>query len=281
MVYDIEEGLGAIYPDHMLQNKNQPIIRFMTIDESRDELLLFWTPITTPGINSSIQITSYSLPATKDVKAFLADAKRQHTSDAYEHIIPSANTLIFSSLLLVLGISIVVFRKRNRIKSKPSLENITSDDNNILKDRSTGYMIDLSEQPRILLNSKSIQHEFSPIELHLLIWLSWKYHLGNPFQITDLIEELFFSDFPNLDYSRKHRNITIRRINEQLGRVLKDVIKREEWIIDRPVSDDKRKREYAINLEGISVEVNFATDDKTSILPGINALWIENMRKDL
>jgi hypothetical protein len=281
MVYDLLNEYGAILPVSLLDNFNMPTVRYLTIDNTTNELLLFWTPYTTIFNNSYVRVTAYRLPEPESVRNFLSQIKTNAVLINDRSINANSGIFWFTGLLLLSSTLILVYRKKQKNKNTilnpdGALKSVHTYDGDTIE-----YVIDLKEQPGILLNSRPLLHEFSPNELHILIWLSWKTYKGEPFQITDTIEELFFAEFPNLDYSRKHRNITIRRINEQLQRLFKEYVDRETWIIDRPVVGDKRKREYGLNLDGIKVSVRYSSAHEESILPGISYRWVDNIRRDL
>lgn len=281
LIYDIESGFGVKYPYPLLANVNQPIVRFLTVDQSSNELLVFWNPFTSLGISSTINVTAYTLPDPTKIRSYMKSMITNAESNTNNTITVYKVFASIAGLISLIGILLFHFKKRINSKLSNSDRLVTHAQSPKEPNPSVEYIVDLTEQPRIFVNSKALDHEFTPTELHLLIWLSWKASIGETFQITDTIEDLFFNDFPNLDYSRKHRNITIKRINEQLHRLFIDYLDREIWIIDRPVLGDKRKREYGLDLGNITISVRYANDKERLILPGLNYTWVDNIRKDL
>lgn len=107
--------------------------------------------------------------------------------------------------------------------------------------------------------------------------------MGDPFQITDNIEQAFWHDSPNLDYVRKQRNTTIKRLNEQLTELFGKYEPEHAWVVDRASFTDKRKREYALDLNGIQVACDLDDDGLvtgTPILDGCNGPWVDQIRKE-
>ncbi len=119
----------------------------------------------------------------------------------------------------------------------------------------------------------------------MLFWLHWKHRKGESFQITDVIENVFWHDSPNMDYIRKQRNTTLRRLNEQLTDVFKDHVTDHEWIVDKVSISDKRKREYALDLNGFVVRcdldaIELGTVDPSQLLESCTGIWVEQIRND-
>lgn len=285
IVYDINTGYGVKLPDYLLGNQTLPIIRYLTFDQLNNELLVFWTPLTSSGNSSSIKITAYELPMPTLIRSFMEMQMKSSVEPDPDSIMSDYKILAGFTGILAL-IAFYFYRTKKSTNKKPTEADETYSDS-YLSDESNSfsvaneYIIDLSKQPKLFLNSKDLDHEFSPTELHVLIWLSWKAYIGEAFQITDTIEELFFNEFPNLDYARKHRNITIKRINEQLRRLIKGSSDQYIWIIERPVLVDKRKREYGLDIRKIHISVKYPDNEKSFIYPGLNYKWVEDIRKDI
>jgi hypothetical protein len=284
-VYDIKAGYGIKLPDYLLGNQTLSIIRFLTFDQLNNELLVFWTPFTSSENSSSIKVTAYELPTPTLIRSYMEMEKKSSIETDSDSIMSEYKILAgFTGILAI--IAFYFYRSKERTINKPREAAETYSDSYLFDESNTSsvsneYIIDLSKQPKLFVNSKDLDHEFSPTELHVLIWLSWKAYIGEAFQITDTIEELFFNEFPNLDYARKHRNITIKRINEQLRRLIKGSSDQYIWIIERPVLVDKRKREYGLDVSKIHISVRYPDDEKSFICPGLNYKWVEDIRKDI
>jgi hypothetical protein len=94
---------------------------------------------------------------------------------------------------------------------------------------------------------------------------------------------MFWKDAPNIDYVRKQRNRAIQSLQQQLKNLPVADNPSWEWITDRIVAFDRRKREYSLQLDGLLVSSDIETEQDGEISPlqlltTCNGPWVEDIR---
>lgn len=252
-------------------------IYWYDFDANNNQLLIFWSYLTSVGNEYILRVSALPLPHPDSTRAMMDLIRAYGSIDP-----PSEVSTSWAWLLLVLPLSLVGFTVWYRIIKKP-IGLPFSDEQTIDKPLTVTFCY--VNKPKILLNGVEAKIQFSDLEFGLLLWLYWKYRRGEPYQITDTIEHMFWHKSPNIDYVRKQRNMTLRRLNEHMIELIKLQGDVQKLITDRPSISDKRKREYSLNLNGLVVGADLDTIEPGSIDPSklldtFSGLWVEQIRSD-
>jgi hypothetical protein len=140
----------------------------------------------------------------------------------------------------------------------------------------------ISKTTTIYVDEIALDMYLTNKDLNVLAWMSIKHKNGDPFQSTDKIEAFFFSDLNDSDISRKQRNMSLKKINEVLSKLYSGYVHRDSWIIMRNAADDKRKKEYAIDLEGVDIRVDLhKNEDDIHNNPLNTEAWMLDLLEDI
>jgi hypothetical protein len=229
---------------------------------------------------------AFNLPSAENTRVMMDMFRSNEQLDTTQ--LSSTHLIVLSSISILLILSWLFYKRKKKAPNNPdkSIELNSVEDESHKLTTSTSNLVRLEIKFRgdvtITINGTSITHAFSKPELEIFLWLFWKKNIGKAYQSTDVIEEVFWSDVQNQDYIRKQRNICLRRLNSQLCDIFDAYIKRDDWIIDRNAYNDKRKKEYALNLDDVIVindlDVNgFEIDE---ILSGLTSKWADQIRSE-
>ena len=274
MAFDLERGFGTLTPltigDHGVNSQ----IYWIKIHIPTNRLLLFWLPSDKFDGDQRMRVSAYQLPSS-DSTRLLMDLIKEYGS--VEASLASSNLGVWLSLILLLFVSAAVVW----IRSKRPVGGLIEQADSTLE-----INICYIGQPRLLINGMERTVELNDSEWALLLWLYWKHRQGEPFQITDQIEEAIWKADPNIDYLRKRRNKTLRGLNEQLKIQLNNELPDHNWILERTSINDKRKREYALNLAGLHVNsdldgIQFEALNPFELLISHNGFWVEEIRNEI
>ncbi len=272
LAFDLKGGFGSITPYWLGDIGNKSFIKYMYYHAPSNRLIIAWEPIVNNDNNRYIYVSAVTLPQPEVVRAYLYQTKNW---SQWTYWLPM---LVIVLLVGSIGLTGVVMYRRQSSKAT----NTTHRNNGVAKgpnrfpsmngtNRSDTYgnkkihlQLQFIDKPVLQFNHKIINDLFHPQELDILVWLIWNAKIGRNFVLTDIIEQLFWNKNPNLDYVRKQRNMVLKKINEKLAQLFEPYVKDTHWILDRMPIDDRRKREYAFNLE--HVEVQSDLDKHISIL---------------
>jgi hypothetical protein len=282
VVFDIERDFGVYLPVYFSATQDTNL----EYDEDQNRLLIYgFNRISNIENSPLIQISSFNLPTAEQVRSIMDELRSSEIENA-EFV--SANVLYIASILLILLVLAWYF-VRKRTKKQLRVDPIDSPIvvPHTLKTPSVDHgLVNLEIQFRggilIQVNGENVTDTFTKPELDIFMWLFWKKTIGKPYQSTDIIEEVFWSDVQNQDYVRKQRNLSLRRLNSQLQEVFKDSLHRDDWVIDRNAYNDKRKKEYALNFDQVNVVTDLGGDSfkHGEILPDITYKWADQIRSE-
>jgi hypothetical protein len=279
LVFDYSREFGAYTPISLGDLGNKSNIQWFSYNSKSNQLIIYWFQAASSGNTRPIRVSALPLPHPDSTRAMM-DLVREYGS-----IHPPAKaSSSWTWLLLLIPAVVVGGWVWQRRKSQLSEGQVVNESEPTTHPK-TELTFCLIGQPRLLLNGTEVRNHFSEPEFGLLIWLYWKHRNGESFQITDVIENVFWHDSPNMDYIRKQRNTTLRRLNEQLEAIFGEHAPDHEWIVDKVSISDKRKREYALDLNGLSVKCDLDTIqsdqiDPTALLESCNGIWAEHIRND-
>lgn len=276
IVYDIRLEHGIHLPISMLGNEKKPILRHFSLDPTTNELIVFWTPWVSEQNQSVVNVSIAKLPDADNIRTRIQEnSKRdQEANEGHQGsllpVLSSQGLLILLSLGLASVIAYVYLRKIKSIFQLPPRKKVPD------------LRITLNTTAAIYINEISLDTDLTKKDLNVLAWLCIQYKNRKPYQSTDKIEAFFFSDLNNSDFARKQRNITLKRINEVLSKFYSGYLHRDAWIIMRDAAYDKRKKEYAIDLEGIDIhiDVHKNQDDKHNS-PLNTEAWMLDLLEDI
>jgi len=259
MVYDLNQSLGVYLPVYFKEIGSLNTVRYMGFDNDGNRLIIIGTSRYPDNTSiSSIKIYSYELPDPIQTRAYIEQYRQQDTSIASKISTHLWFLLPFTLTLGVVGF--FVYRRKN--KSNEGLANTSNEQLGIMYDKINGIFLSFEEIPKVRVRGIDVSATFSSLELHLFLWLFWKNKSGHPYQSTDEIDAVFWNDIPNADYVRKLRTMSLKRLNEQMKHAFNECIVRENWISSRNNYDDRRKREYALDLSDVIIDSNV---DKVNI----------------
>lgn len=272
LAFDLKEGFGSVMPFWLGDIGNKSTIKHLHYHAKTQRLLIVWEPRVNNQNNRYVYVSAAELPQPALVKAYLYQTKRW---SLWEYWLPSLFIIV---LIASISFSGVVFYRRQSSKGNQPMK----DAKGSIKANNRGYAIngklngDPSQdkkihlqlkfipKPQLEYNGKSLNDLFHPQELDILVWLIWSAKIGRTYVLTDVIEQLFWNKNPNIDYVRKQRNLVLKKINEKLTQAFEAVTPSVQWILDRVPIDDRRKREYAVNLE--QVEIQSDLDNLISVI---------------
>ena len=285
MVFDRDRSFGALTGVNFGELGNKNSVHWQAFDAHNNRILGFWTLYGSPGIELDLYVSSLPLPHPDSTRAMMDRIRELDTAGT-----PQAATVrwLFLGVCMVLGGWLVWNRSRRRKAAAGAIGTLPEGGDIIpgVEQRPTVLTLCYLGAPRVMLNGVELRNAFSEHEFAMLLWLHWKQFSGEPFQITDNIEEIFWPHETNLDYIRKQRNASLRRLNEQLADVLGQIQPEGDWLADRPSLADKRKREYKLNFDSITVTSDLDTLNSQAIEPddllkGRSGVWVDRIRSEI
>lgn len=284
LVFDYSRGFGAYTPISLGELGNKSNIQWFSYDASKNQLLIYWMQATSAGNDRPIRVSSLQLPHPDSTRAMMDMIRMYGSVNPPDKA--SNYWLLLLAMLPVLGGG-VWFWKRKRQLVADATRKLAEKETEFDEADAHHHSLKICYvgQPRLLIDDEEAKIQIGDAELHLLLWLHWKSRLGEPFQITDRIEEVFWTDSPNLDYVRKQRNTTLRRLNEHLSDALGHYEPSHAWVTDRASIIDKRKREYALDLNGLRVRCDLDEDSAENISPSdvlatCKGTWADQIRDE-
>jgi len=278
MVFDLERGFGAYTPLSLGDLGFKSSVLWYSIDKEKNQLLCYWIEhVSFDKTRSPIRVSALQLPHPDSTRAML-DLIRKYGS-----IHPPAKaSYSWAWLWVLLPLGLGSALAWHHLRGRSSVEG--SIDGNPAATPPEITFCFLGE-PKILVDGVVVKNTFSSPEFEILLWLYWKQRLGEPYQITDTIESVFWHDSPNIDYIRKQRNSTLKHLSDQLTQLFKFDAFSHEWIVDRTSISDKRKREYALNLDGLIVRCDLdavepGVVDPSGLLESQTGIWVTQIRNE-
>lgn len=282
LVFDYSRGFGTYTPISLGELGNKSNIRWFSYDSRLNRLLVYWVQAVNVGNDHPVRVSALQLPPPDSTRAMMDMIRLYGSVDPPDK---ASNWWLILLLIPILGGTVWYLRRNRRLIESASqqLSAAESEFSQMPLPSKPIISICFVGQPRLLIDGVEVRNHIGEAELNLMIWLYWRHRMGDPFQITDNIEQAFWHDSPNLDYVRKQRNTTIRRLNEQLSELLGKFEPGHTWVVDRASITDKRKREYALDLNGLPV--NCDLDDEqllsdSAILDGCKGAWADQIRKE-
>jgi hypothetical protein len=276
IVYDIRLEHGIHLPISLFDNVNKPILRHFSLDPITNELIVFWTPWVSEQNQSVVNVSMTKLPDPNHIRSHIQEAKVHDLKTLNRDqgsLIPVSMTQAFLLVLTLGFISVFAFMYMRKIKT---------DNNQQPKERVPNLQLKISKTTTIYVNEIALDMYLTNKDLNVLAWMSIKHKNGDPFQSTDKIEAFFFSDLNDSDISRKQRNMSLKKINEVLSKLYSGYVHRDSWIIMRNAADDKRKKEYAIDLEGVDIRVDLhKNEDDIHNNPLNTEAWMLDLLEDI
>jgi len=279
MVFDYKRDFGAYLPISLGDLGIKSHIVWYDMDSQNNQILIYWMEATGNVGYGSLRVSALPLPHPDSTRAMMDMMRTYGSIDP-----PARATSVWLGLIAVLVATMIGGGWLWQRRSRRPLAEPANDAPERIATEPVEVTFCLLGQPRLLVNGTEVRNHFSELELGLLFWLYWKGREGQPFQITDEIERVFWRDAPNLDYIRKQRNTTLRRLNEQLTDVFKDVAPGHDWIVDRTSITDKRKREYALQFSGVVVHcdldgLSVSGVGPDALLTSCQGHWVDQIRR--
>jgi len=283
-VFDLDRDFGVYLPVFIPIDNH---LNHYEYDKTQNRLLIYYiNRFKKSDDKPLIRLMAFNLPSAENTRVMMDMFRSNEQLDTTQ--LSSTHLIVLSSISILLILSWLFYKRKKKAPNNPdkSIELNSVEDESHKLTTSTSNLVRLEIKFRgdvtITINGTSITHAFSKPELEIFLWLFWKKNIGKAYQSTDVIEEVFWSDVQNQDYIRKQRNICLRRLNSQLCDIFDAYIKRDDWIIDRNAYNDKRKKEYALNLDDVIVindlDVNgFEIDE---ILSGLTSKWADQIRSE-
>lgn len=283
VVYDIERSFGAFLPVYIPFNHK---IQY-EFDEKNNRLLIYHINISKKNDEKFLlKIQSLNLPNPQETRLIL-DEISQNEKQLLNPVSNNINLIILSLLPLALITTWYFYNRKKRIKSSNDQENTNTRviSESILDSKSQDSVVlevNFVGEKTISIQGAQVSHLFTRPELELFLWLFWKMHIGKLYQTTDSIEEVFWSDVQNQDYVRKQRNLSLKKLNKQLQTLFEKHLKRDLWVLDRNAYNDKRKKEYALNLAEVNVicDLDKKTFTSEDILKRFSGKWVTHIRSE-
>ncbi len=274
MAFDLERGFGTLTPltlgDQGVNSQNY----WITIHIPTNRLLLFWVPSDKYDGDQRMRVSAYQLPSA-DSTRIMMDLTKKYGSVEASLAAGNQNIWLLLILLLLVSASAAWLRSKRHTGGLVKKEDGTPE-----------ITIFYIGQPRLLVNGLERTVDLNNSEWALLLWLYWKHRQGDSFQVTDQIEEAIWNADPNIDYLRKRRNKTLHGLNEQLKRQLNGELPGHKWILERTSLNDKRKREYALNLTGIHVnsdldDIHIEALNPRELLISHYGHWVDEIKNEI
>ncbi len=278
MVYDLERGFGAYTPVSLGDLGFKSTIMWYSFDQKNNQLLTYWTDqVGSNNNNRPIRVSALQLPHPDSTRAMM-DLIREYGS--IDPPSEASNPWAWLWVLLPLGLGSAL--AWHHIRGRSSVEGFIDGNPAAAPQEITFCFLG---EPKILVDGVVVKNTFSSPEFEILLWLYWKQRRGEPYQITDTIENVFWHNSPNVDYIRKQRNTSLDRLNEQLAALFKRKVAGHEWIMDRTPNSDKRKREYALDLGGLIVrcdldDIEPGAVDPSRLLESQTGIWVTQIRNE-
>ncbi len=278
MVFDYERGFGAVTPLNLGDLGMMSFVKSYKYDHQSNQLILYWAEkVSRTNKNNPIRVSALQLPHPDSTRAMM-DLIREYGS--IDPPSEASNPWAWLWVLLPLGLGSAL--AWHHIRGRSSVEGFIDGNPAAAPQEITFCFLG---EPKILVDGVVVKNTFSSPEFEILLWLYWKQRRGEPYQITDTIETVFWQDSPNIDYIRKQRNTSIRRLNEQLAALFKPKDVGHEWIVDRMSNFDRRKREYALDLGGLIVRCDLdavepGAVDPSGLLESQTGIWVTQIRSE-
>jgi hypothetical protein len=271
MVFDRSRSFGALTPISLGTLGVRSEVFWYTFDESNNRFFIFWTSFVNVGNDRFIRVSTVQLPPADSTRAMMDLVRKYGSVDA---VTASAESNALYWLFPVLLLPILLFMAYQRWKRKVQLP---------IHLASAQVTFCFIGKPGLIIDGKPVNLNLSETEEGILFWLYWKRIEGVPYQVTDDIENMFWKDAPNIDYVRKQRNKAIQSLHQQLKNLPVADNPSREWITDRIVAFDRRKREYSLQLDGLLVSSDIETEQDgenspLQLLTTCNGPWVEDIR---
>lgn len=269
-VYDIRREFGTYLPNTITTNN----LRFVKYDQTTNRLILHELDFVNNQMDAGIKSYALDLPNAVETRRMMDSTRRSELFQTKHTYLLVLLVIITSSVGFIF-----VYRKINR-----NSKNDTESGSHVLpifghenqhKSDNVELLVRLDHSIQIWLNGREITSEFDSPEREILVWLLWKNKVGEKFQNTTSIEDLFWSTSPNPDYVRKQRNISLKRINDSLNVLFEQNLEHKPTLISRNSYNDKRKKEYALDLGSITCSIDIRPEFMLQQKP-----WVQNITSD-
>jgi hypothetical protein len=275
MAFDLMRGFGARTPVDLGMLGVDSRIHWYYLDAAANRLVIFWTHSPIVYKDSQLRVSTLQLPSPDSTRTML-DLIKMHGSYELATTDREPTIWLWVLSLTLLFVAGAVWSYRRKTESRRLLASETP----------PKITFCLLGEPRVLAGDTPMNLGLTESELGLLFWLYWKGRVGQPFQITDDIESALWSDSPNIDYIRKQRNRTIQGLNARLNKLFSPWWSEREWVVGQSSVSDKRKREYALQLEGLVVHCDLDDTHIEAINPyelliSHNGYWVEEIRNEI
>jgi len=278
MVFDMARGFGAFTPISLGSLGRMSIIEWYKYDQPRNQLLLFWIEaISNKTSDRPLRVSALQLPHPDSTRAMMDLIRKYGSIDPPSE---ASNPWEWLWVLLPLGLGGALAW---RFVLGRSATDVSADE--VPPAAPPEITFCYLGEPKILVDGVVARNKFNSPEFEIFLWLYWKHRRGEPYQITDTIESVFWHDSPNMDYIRKQRNTTLRRLNDQIAELFKRNATGHDWIVDRTSISDKRKREYALNLGELVVRCDLdgvepGAVDPSRLLESHTGIWVTQIRSE-
>ena len=278
MVFDLERGFGAYTPLSLGDLGFRSSVLWYNIDKEKNQLLLFWIEaISNRTSDRPLRVSVLQLPHPDSTRAMMDVIRKYGSIDP-----PSEASNLWEWLWVLVPLGLGVALAWRFVLGRSSTD-VSADE--VPPAAPPEIIICFLGEPKILVDGVVARNKFNSPEFEIFLWLYWKHRRGEPYQITDTIESVFWHDSPNMDYIRKQRNTTLRRLNDQIAELFKRNASGHDWIVDRTSISDKRKREYALDLGGLIVrcdldDIEPGAVDPSRLLESQTGIWVTQIRSE-
>jgi hypothetical protein len=278
LVYDLKRDFGTFLPAYVSSNN----IRSVTYDRIGNQLILHNLSLGYGSDSAIVQTLTYSLPSAEDTRTLMDSIRDSELQTAR---IKTISKMLF--FVIPFGIFILVYVKRraNRKQITDGVDRSQKSDRTdtiVTIENVNQLTIEITDTIRVLLNGENVRSKFTHPELDIFVWLAWKNSLGDSFQSNQMIERLFWTDSSNPGYTRKQRNLTMNRLNDQLELIFSKYTSGKSVLITRSSYNDKRKKEYGLDFHSIGLRFEFGEELKSASEPHGNEkkLWLEMIKDE-